>query len=513
VKKLAAILLLIAMMFSVSASAQIDVLNVEEPMKLRIALMQGFIQPDSQVERYLEDRYNIEIELVILPGWADGQAKITMLMADESQRPDAIWWWGMAPEYVKWVEAGLLVDITDYMNTYTNIRDYYNKMDNKTLYFASHNDGRTYRIPGDVSEPAFQNLWIRKDWLDNLNLEIPTTMEELVEVMRAFTEDDPDGNGINDTYGLGGDGYDFRSFWPFVQSYGKTHWSRWVLNDDGTVNYGPVMENTKKWLADAADVYAKGYVTPNIVTDTDREEEMAKGGFGVTYGWIAMNNEGAYEGITSFKAANPDAEWIMIDMVAGENGNPQEDPATSAAWCYVGITDVNPDPERTYAIFDEMTNMEPYLYRWYGVEGEHYTIDEDGTYVPIISYTSPENNEQNIGLSLMTSFVNRKDEALIANNPLTLERFAYARDNSRDIAASLVEWKNSAEFTTWLEHGTDIQDEVDAYFWGIIAGTRSLDEWDDFVNTLNALGLQDCVAEANELYAKQGADMEAFFAK
>ena len=97
-KKLAAILFLIAMMFSVSASAQIDVLNVEEPMKLRIALMQGFIQPDSQVERYLEDRYNIEIELVILPGWADGQAKITMLMADESQRPDAIWWWGMAPE-------------------------------------------------------------------------------------------------------------------------------------------------------------------------------------------------------------------------------------------------------------------------------------------------------------------------------------------------------------------------------------------------------------------------------
>ena len=102
-------------------------------------------------------------------------------------------------------------------------------------------------------------LWIRQDWLDNLKLEVPTTIDELEEVMRAFTEDDPDGNGQDDTYGLGGDGYDFRSFWPWIQSYDYTHYDRWVVDDAGNVQYGPAAENTRKWLTDVADLYAKGY--------------------------------------------------------------------------------------------------------------------------------------------------------------------------------------------------------------------------------------------------------------
>ena len=46
-------------------------------------------------------------------------------------------------------------------------------------------------------------LWIRTDWLDNLGLKAPTTMDELLEVARAFRYDDPDGNGQDDTWGIG----------------------------------------------------------------------------------------------------------------------------------------------------------------------------------------------------------------------------------------------------------------------------------------------------------------------
>ncbi len=55
------------------------------------------------------------------------------------------------------------------------------------------------------SEPSCECLWIRQDWLDNLKLEVPTTIEELEGSCAPFTEDDPDGNGQKDTYGLGGD--------------------------------------------------------------------------------------------------------------------------------------------------------------------------------------------------------------------------------------------------------------------------------------------------------------------
>ena len=48
-----------------------------------------------------------------------------------------------------------------------------------------------------------EGLLVRKDWLDKLGLAAPTTLDELYDVLYAFTYNDPDGNGKNDTYGLG----------------------------------------------------------------------------------------------------------------------------------------------------------------------------------------------------------------------------------------------------------------------------------------------------------------------
>lgn len=44
---------------------------------------------------------------------------------------------------------------------------------------------------------------VRKDWLDKLGLDVPKTLDDVVEVARAFKNDDPDGNGVDDTWGLG----------------------------------------------------------------------------------------------------------------------------------------------------------------------------------------------------------------------------------------------------------------------------------------------------------------------
>ncbi len=65
-------------------------------------------------------------------------------------------------------------------------------------------DGHVYGFApstGDIKKN--EGILIRKDWLDNLGLDIPKTLDEYMDVMRAFTYDDPDGNGKNDTYGYG----------------------------------------------------------------------------------------------------------------------------------------------------------------------------------------------------------------------------------------------------------------------------------------------------------------------
>lgn len=494
------------------AGEPIDVLNQTETMDLSVAVMTGFTQQDSEVEKKLEEKYNVNISLNVLPGWTDGAAQITLLMASDDM-PNVMWWWSMDTEYQKWVEAGLLQDVSGYMDKYTNIRDYYNKMDPKTMFYAADDSGAVYRIPGDVAEPSCECLWIRQDWLDNLGLEVPTTIEELEEVIRAFTEDDPDGNGQNDTYGLGGDGYDFRSFWPWIQSYDMTHYDRWVVDADGNVQYGPATEGTRKWITDVAELYAKGYITPNITQDTDRDQEFANGGFGVTYSWCAWNNPDA-AAMQSFYASNPDAKWVAIDMVEGENGNPEEDPATSAAWAYFGITKTASDPERVYAIWDDMSNEENYVERRFGVEGEHYEYDENGQYQPIIGPDSEENTSKNIGLKLFGNLFNRKDECNISNTPETTALFNKSGENSRDRAAGLVEWKDPAAFETWLDYGTDIGDEAKRYLWSVVGGNENTEgDWDTYIATLKGLGLEEATAEANEDYAALQESMSAYLAE
>lgn len=488
----------------------IDVLNQSEKIDVSIAIMTGFTQTDSRVEKMLEDKYNINIDLKVLPGWADGQSTINLWFQGDDT-PNIMWWWGMDNDFQNWKNAGKLMDVSKYLNTYTNIRDYYNKMDPKTLFYATESDGAIYRVPGDVSEPSCEVTWIRQDWLDNLGLKAPTNFEELEEILRAFTQDDPDKNGQDDTYGLGGDGYDFRSFWPWIQGYDYTHYDRWVVDDNGKVGWGPAQENTKKWLGDVADLYSKGYIVPDINTDTDRDEKMANGGFGVTYSWCAYNNPDSGT-MMSFYQSFPDAKWVPIDPIAGPNGNPQEDPATSAAWAHFGFTNTCGDNlERIYAIYDDMCGLDNYIERRYGVEGEDYTI-EDGIYNPIIAPEGTENNEQNIGLNLFNNLFNRKDEGLISNIPETTELFAKSGENSRDIAAHLVEWRNSADLTEWTNIGTDCNDAWLAYAWAVVGGTESIDDWDSFIAKVNGLGLESATAEAQTVYDNQASLMDQYFA-
>lgn len=496
------------------SSEKIDVLNQSETMKLSIVCLQGHTQPDSQIEKWLEERYNLDIDVIALPGWSDGEAKIQLLMSDENQRPDFIWWWNMEKDFSQWVDSGLLVDVSQYMNKYTNMRDYYNGQDPNILFFASSDAESTYRIPGDVSEPACQTLMIRQDWLDNLNLKVPTTLDELEDVLYAFTFDDPDGNGVDDTYGLGGDGYDFRTFWPWIQGSGEaySHYDKFMVKEDGTYLYGPASDDTKIWVDRVAKLYKDGVITQDIVADTDRDEEMANGGFGVTYSWVTYNNP-ANATMKSFYASNPNAKWLAIDMVTGDNGTPQDDASTVAAWCYFGITSTCTDPERAYAIWDDMATDENYIHRRFGVEGEQYTKNDDGSYNIIMSPDGTENQEQNIGMKLFSDLFARKDYCNIENTAETSVLYEKVIANSRLAYSKIVEKKNPNAYVEWNEHGTDIEDTVKEYLWSCIAGTDSVDNWDKYISSLQTAGLDEVIAEVDTLYAEQKIAQEAYLAK
>lgn len=92
--------------------------------------------------------------------------------------------------------SGMFWEVGPYLKDYPNLSKM-NKLINKNASI----DGKLYGIYRE-RPLSRQGVVIRKDWLDNLGLEMPKTVDELYETAKAFTEKDPDQNGKNDTIGF-----------------------------------------------------------------------------------------------------------------------------------------------------------------------------------------------------------------------------------------------------------------------------------------------------------------------
>ena len=127
--------------------------------------------------------------------------------------------------------------------------------------------GKQYSIPGSYSLKYFaQN--IRMDWLDNLGLAVPVTLDEYRDVARAFTFSDPDGNGKDDTYGTA-----FRQNINFIDSWfhafgvAPNHHQigMWRVRGGKHTNDW-VQPGMKEALLNLADMYQEGVIHPESLT-------------------------------------------------------------------------------------------------------------------------------------------------------------------------------------------------------------------------------------------------------
>ncbi|HHY82854.1 MAG TPA: extracellular solute-binding protein [Clostridiales bacterium] len=227
--------------------------------------------------------------------------------------------------FEKLYKAGMLEDLTvpliEYASTYTRK---YLTGDYKPLLDAVTKDGKYYGIPnGFTYHDMGDMIWLRKDWLDKLNLEIPETIEELEKIMEAFVTQDPDGNGQDDTYAIALNAASMQpyewglnnSFFHMFNSYPNI----WYKNQKGNIEHGMFgeesRERTRQALAKAREYYNKGYIFKDFATmDFNmRNEDIFNGKSGIVFGDLW----GAYWPLILHKDVDPNADWIPIPTAAG----------------------------------------------------------------------------------------------------------------------------------------------------------------------------------------------------
>ena len=146
----------------------------------------------------MKEDAKVNLKLVLLPSTqSDQDAKINAAGASNSL-PDIFF--VSRDVLYKLVQAGLVAKVDDLLPLMpVRTQGHYADADrNKLATF----DGAMYGLPDPGALPQTDALVIRQDWLDKLSLTSPKTLDEFMTVAKAFTFDDPDGNGKQDTYGF-----------------------------------------------------------------------------------------------------------------------------------------------------------------------------------------------------------------------------------------------------------------------------------------------------------------------
>ncbi|MCI8888789.1 MAG: extracellular solute-binding protein [Hungatella sp.] len=266
---------------------------------------------------------------------------------------------------------GGLIPLNDLIDQYApNIKRVMEE-DDRFRQAAYSLDGNIYYIPKNQELLSAEYWWIRQDWLDKLGLEVPTTVDELHDVLYAFRNEDPNGNGIKDEVPL----FD-RAGWKQPEEYlylwdtSTTFYPR-----DGKMTFEPLEENFKIGVTNLIKWYEEGILDPEFFTRgaSGRDTLLSGDLGGCTHDWVSTGNYNK-----TLADVIPGFNMVPFTPPADHNGVVKERVSRypGVGW---GISSMCEDPVTVIKFMDFFFSEEgDALVNW-GIEGDTYTVNADGT--------------------------------------------------------------------------------------------------------------------------------------
>ena len=447
---------------------------------------------DHVVIQEIEKRLGIQIELNLVTS-AEFQNKLNV-MAVADNLPDIVH--TINYDFFEYLQQDAFYDITDLVETKGENMKKYIPQDvwDKVAY-----EGRYYTVPCYNWEGKFVSN-IRQDWLDNVGLSMPETLDDLREVLRAFTYNDPDGNGKNDTYGLTTAGeITFvafpDAFIPIFGAFGIQPGQ--YFERDGYAVPASVTEEYRQALIYLNQLYVEDKVIdPDIfIVKTDQARQaIAQGRFGFVNAWWSLVDILVNQ--MKMKENNPEVEWAIVPPVTGPDGKS----GSRSAGCMNGsdsIASNSKHPEKAFELLEYLISDEGAMLALNGIEGVHYTI-EDG----VVKATEEGlKGKEEKWLDSMGQILIRTDLTMDYqkyNNPDSWVYIESARDNPlyRDLFEGV-----STETTQ--KYLTDIKKLELTWLTKFVTGKEPIDNFDAYIEEWKQKGGQEMLNSYTEEYNKR----------
>lgn len=478
---------------------------------------------------YLEKQLNVEYVYDFSTDTASYATKVSMAIASDSM-PDV-----MNVNYlqlVQLVEAGAIEDMTDAFYTYRSesLIDCFDSTGGVAEELATF-DGKLMAIPGiNPGMDAVPVLYIRGDWMEELGLEEPETLDDVVEIAKTFMEENPGGN-VTDGIAVSqeivqefGGNYHLNGLFGLFESYPKM----WVTQEDGSVAYGAVTEETKEALTQIRELVAEGVIDPAFaVRDSDQCTEMISNGqAGIFFGAWWSNQ---WPIVTMLEAADDSVSWNSYIAPLNEEGkmtvtnmNPSTTFIVVKKGCSEEIKEAvvktcNYQHDLDFSQAEDVrpNGMDsPFSWHYFPINVLHCNYDNKEYQIGVVmDCINGEIPYEEIGGDIKTWYdgytkvTENGFRAAVEENISTANAWGWAngawtvQKNSDKIEKSYA--ATYAESPSMESLWTTLETLEEEFFLKVLTGETSIDEFDSFVEQWNALGGDTITQEINEMVAAQ----------
>ena len=458
---------------------------------------------DGYARQELEDRTGVHIEFDAVSAAVAGEQFQLMVAADSYA--------DIIQDVTNYYTAGMdravtdeiVLDLKDMMPEYMPV--YYemitaNDLIRRQLTSSDGYMGAIYRLYAEPSVPKSGNI-IRQDWLDDLGLGTPYTVEEYYDVLTAFKNE----KGATEPFYLMNTGSAFTN--GVIGAYG-------VVNDfyqvDGQVKYGPLEPGFQDYLTEMNKWYSEGLISPDYLNNVYGYPDNGA----VTAGRIGIfAQENNYmQDIYSFT----DDTSIVLSAIPNavlESGQTNDfiafgDWIGGVSW---SISTDCADPELLLNFIDYLFTDEGSLLANYGVEGLSWDYDENGK--PLINEAITDNPDYNSATAqlkytlLWAPFVEDYDRFNVGYTQAAIDAADIWREQSSSACIMPTGVSISAEYISDYNAAYgDVYAFTSENVNRFITGDRPLEEFDAFTGELRDMGVDTCL----EIWQKM---LDAFNAK
>jgi len=412
------------------------------------------------------------------------------------------------------IEHQSIVPVTDYINNSV----YKDNFDSDLLNLLTDENGEIWGIPVDTAQKVFDARAYKQSWLDAVGLEVPVNVDEFYETMKAFTYNDPDGDGQNNTYGYYGP-YNFKfALNDVLKAFGLYN------GTTSFIAYNPNTGTIEDSLLSPDALTALSYVNTFFKEKMVRQIGLAPG----VYDSMIPENCGS---IYWSHSAEDDVVYSSIPLMGTNTENLVQMSTYGKVYFVLAGTE---DPKSAFNSFVSLVygNEEAYLMMKYGIPERHYEVDSINEAIILNDPTMSNNSMGKIsigtGLSvegdLPLNLIGRLGEfsvdsyRVFYNERITdsdyLEVSEYHAQQTRAYQEAVIQYAYNIPTVAALTQSDfvdnwtiKIRDDY-AYYRDLeqaVAGERIIsvaDALEAYKTNMKILGLQDLIDDANSKLGK-----------